>query len=84
VRCASARAMRRLALCVPCFRSKPLECVAVGVCTAVNGIVPLAGRRAHLGFYSKCIAPTTSCRKAHWPQSPRCSRCSSSSLDGWT
>jgi hypothetical protein len=47
-----------------CFESSngALECVAVGVCTAVNGIVPLTGRRTHLVLRSKYIASTTSCR----------------------
>jgi hypothetical protein len=40
-----------------------------GVCTAVNGIVPLTGRRTHLVLHSKYIVFTTSCRKAHWPHS---------------
>jgi hypothetical protein len=51
-----------------CFESAngALECVAVGVCTAANGIVPLAGRRTThaLGFVFRIpIASTTSCRK---------------------
>jgi hypothetical protein len=44
---------------VPTGSGGALECMAVGVCTAVYGAVPLAGRRAHLGFRSKCIVSTT-------------------------
>jgi hypothetical protein len=36
-----------------------------GVCTEVNGIVPLTGRRTHLGLHHKYIVSITSCRKAH-------------------
>jgi hypothetical protein len=58
-----------------------LECVAVGVCTAVNGVVALTGRRTHLVLHYKCIASATSYRKSlllllssyrkpHGPHSP--------------
>jgi hypothetical protein len=40
-----------------------------GVCTAVNGIVLLTGRRTHLVLLYKYIVSITSCRKAHWPHS---------------
>ena len=35
-----------------------------GVCTAVNGIVPLTGRRTHLVLHYKYIVSTISCRIA--------------------
>jgi hypothetical protein len=40
-----------------------LECVAVGVYTAVSDIEPLTGRRTHLVLCSKRVVLTTSYRK---------------------